>query len=158
MGTTLQQFMNKFEEFKSLPSGEAFAIELTDKEATAAATEYVTENKAQIKELLKQSTGFKLDVEKPSIEFGNDKISLSAMGGMGFLKTKASLVADVKWDGKPVVVVRSVDVPVVSVSPEKLNATVEGPLKQMMEMVEEYAEIRSFKLKEGVAVLEAVRK
>ena len=131
---------------------------MTDQEATAAANEYVTENKAQIQELLKQQTGFNLDVEKPSVAFRNDEILLSAMGGIGFLKTKASLTADVKWDGKPVVVVRSVEVPVVSISPGELNSTVEEPLTKMMETVEEYAEIRSFKLKDGVAVLEAVRK
>ena len=158
MGATIQQFMDKFEEFKTLPSGESFTIEVTDQEATAAANEYVTENKAQIKELLKEQTGFNLDVEKPSVEFRNDEIFLTAMGGMGILKAKATLTADVKWDGKPVVVVRSVDVPVVSVSPEELNSTVEEPLTKMMETVEEYAEIRSFKLKDGVAVLEAVRK
>ena len=158
MGVTLQQFMDKFEEFKTLPGGESFAIEVTDQEATAAANEYVTENKAQIKDLLKQQTGFNLDVEKPSVSFGNDEIVLSAMGGVGFLKTKATLTADVTWDGKPVVVVRSVEVPVVSVSPEGLNSTVEEPLVQMMEKVREYAEIRSFKLTDGVAVIEAIRK
>lgn len=158
MGATIEQFIGKFEEFKALPSGESFTIEVTDQEATAAANEYVTENKAQIQELLKQQTGFNLDVEKPSVAFRNDEILLSAMGGIGFLKTKASLTADVKWDGKPVVVVRSVEVPVVSISPGELNSTVEEPLTKMMETVEEYAEIRSFKLKDGVAVLEAVRK
>ena len=158
MGATIDKFMAKFEEFKTLPSGESFAIEITDKEATAAAKEYITENKAEIRDFLKQQTGFGLDVDDPSVKFGEDEISLSAMGGKGFLKTKATLTADIKWDGGPVVNVRSVEVPVVSVSPEKLNSSVEEPLKKMMDIVEEYAEIRSFKLKEGVAVLEAVRK
>ena len=158
MGATIQQFMDKFEEFKTLPSGEPFTIEVTDVEATAAAREYVAENKAEIKQGMKQETGFELDVDKPSITFRKDVVLLSVMTGVGFLKTKATLTADVKWDGKPVVVVRSVEVPVVSVSPQELNAMVEEPLKQMTQTVEEYAEIRSFKVTDGLAVLEAVRK
>ena len=158
MGATIQQFMDKFETFKTLPGGEPFTIEVTDLEATAAAREYVAENKALIRAGMKQETGFELDVDKPSITFRDDTVLLSVMAGVGFLKTKATLTADVKWDGGPVVNVRSVEVPVVSVSPEKLNSSVEEPLKKMMDIVEEYAEIRSFKLKDGVAVLEAVRK
>ena len=158
MGATIQQFMDKFETFKTLPSGEPFTIKVTDLEATAAAREYVAENKAQIKAGMKQETGFELDVDKPSITFRNDAVLLSVMAGVGFLKTKATLTADVKWDGKPVVVVRSVEVPVISVSPQELNAMVEEPLRQMTETVAEYAEIRSFKITDGLAVLEAVRK
>ena len=158
MGATIQQFMDKFETFKTLPGGEPFTIEVTDLEATAAAREYVAENKALIRAGMKQETGFELDVDKPSITFRDDTVLLSVMAGVGFLKTKATLTADVKWDGGPVVNVRSVEVPVVSVSPEKLNSSVEEPLKKMMAVVEEYAEIRSFKLKDGVAVLDAVRK
>ena len=158
MGAVTQQFMDKFEEFKALPSGESFTIEVTDVEATAVAREYVAENREQIQEAMKQETGFELDVDKPSITFRDDVVLLSVMAGKGFLKTKANITADVKWDGKPVVVVRSVEVPVVSVSPGELNAFVAEPLKQMTEAVEEYAEIRSFRIEDGVAVLEAVRK
>ncbi|MBE6029110.1 MAG: hypothetical protein E7226_03045 [Clostridiales bacterium] len=158
MGATIQQFMDKFETFKTLPGGEPFTIEVTDLEATAVAREYVAENKALIRAGMKQETGFELDVDKPSITFRDDTVLLSVMAGVGFLKTKATLTADVKWDGKPVVVVRSVEVPVISVSPQELNAMVEEPLRQMMETVEEYAEIRSFKITDGLAVLEAVRK
>jgi len=158
MGATIQQFMDKFETFKTLPGGEPFTIEVTDLEATAVAREYVAENKALIRAGMKQETGFELDVDKPSITFRDDTVLLSVMAGVGFLKTKATLTADVQWDGKPVVVVRSVEVPVISVSPQELNAMVEEPLRQMMETVEEYAEIRSFKITDGLAVLEAVRK
>ncbi len=54
--------------------------------------------------------------------------------------------------------VRSVDVPVISISPEKLNFVIEKPPAQAMGKVEEYAEIRSFKLFNGLAVLEAGKK
>ena len=158
MGATLQHFLGKFDEFKTLPSGKSFSIKVTDQEATAAANEYLTENKAQVSQLLQKTTGMNLEVEKPSIGFKNDELLLSAMGGMGFLKAKATLDADVQWSGQPTVVVRSVKVPVVSVTPEKLNSVVEKPLKQLMEKVEEYAEIHNFKLQDGFAVLEAVRK
>ena len=158
MGAALQHFIAKFEEFKALPAGESFTIKITDREATAAVNEYLTENKAQIKQFLKQSTGFGLDVDKPSIDFLDDGVMLSAKGGMGFLKANASLTANVQWNGEPVVTVRSVDVPFISVSPEKLNSAVKKPLKQLMEKIGEYAEIRSFKLMYGFAILEAVRK
>ncbi len=158
MGATLQHFLGKFDEFKTLPSGKSFSIKVTDQEATAAANEYLTENKAQVSQLLQKTTGMNLEVEKPSVGFKNDELLLSAMGGMGFLKAKATLDADVQWNGQPTVVVRSVKVPVVSVTPEKLNSVVEKPLKQLMEKVEEYAEIHNFKLQDGFAVLEAVRK
>ena len=158
MGATLQHFLGKFDEFKTLPAGEFFSIKVSDQEATAAANEYLTENKAQVRQLLQKTTGMNLDVENPSIGFRNDEILLSAMGGMGFLKARASLNADVQWNGEPNVVVRSVQVPVISVTPEKLNSVVEKPLKQLTEKVEEYAEIRNFKLQDGFAVLEAVKK
>ena len=158
MGATLQHFLGKFDEFKTLPAGESFSIKVSDQEATAAAKEYLTENKAQVKQLLQKKTGMNLDVEKPSIGFKNDAVMLSAMGGMGFLKARATLNADVQWNGAPNVVVRSVQVPVVSVTPEKLNSVVEEPLKQLTKKVEEYAEIRNFKLQDGFAVLEAVKK
>jgi dihydroxyacetone kinase-like predicted kinase len=48
MGAAIQRFLGRFEEFRALPSGEAFTIEITDREATAAAREYLEENKAQM--------------------------------------------------------------------------------------------------------------
>ena len=158
MGTTLQNFLNKFEEFKALPSGESFTIKVTDQEATAAANEFVTEQKTQIREFLKQSTGFGLDISDPAIDFLDDGIILSAKGGKGFLKANASITADVRWDDGLAVNVRSVDVPFISVSPQKLNSAVKKPLSLLMAKVGEYAEIRAFVLMYGCAVLEAVRK
>lgn len=158
MGANLDKFMNKFEEFKNLPSGETFSIEVTDKEATDAGREYVTENKEWIKQQLKATTGLGLSVENPTIKFGDDELSMGVVGGMSFLKANASLTADVAYNGEPSVNVREVNVPFVSLSPEKLNTLVEKPLDQLMEKVKEYGEIRSFKLSAGLAVLEAVKK
>lgn len=158
MGVTLQHFMDKFNEFKTLPAGESFTIRLSQEEATAAAAEYLKESRAQVKQMLQKSTGIGLEVDDPMIGFKNDEIFLSAVGGKGFLKTRASLTADVKWEGKPLVKVRSVDVPLISVTPERLNFVVEKPLQQLTEKVREYADIHSFKLSDGFAVLEAVKK
>ena len=158
MGAQLKNFMDKLEEFKALPSGESFTIKVTDQEATSAANEFVTEQKAQIKEFLKQSTGFALGISDPVIDFLDDGIILSAKGGKGFLKAGASITANVLWDSRLVVNVRSVDVPFISVSPQKLNSAVKKNLSRLMAKVEEYAEIRAFKLTYGCAVLEAVRK
>ena len=129
-----------------------------DQEATEVAREYLAENKASVSQRIQKRTGLKLSVDNPSVSFRNDEIRVSASGGMGFLKAKAALTAEVKWDGKPVVVVRSVDIPFLTVTPEKLNSVVEGPLKKGTGIVEEYAEIRSFKVTDGAVVLEAVRK
>ena len=158
MGSTLNSFKNKFKEFKTLPVGQSFTIKVTDQEATAAAREYLTENKASVSERIKKRTGIGLTIDNPAVMFRKDEICLSASGGKGFLKAKASLTADVRWDGNPVVVVRTVDVPFISVSPEKLNSVVERPLNRLMQTVEEYAVIRSFRLMDGVAILEAERK
>ena len=158
MGKQLQHFIDKFEEFRALPAGESFTIKVTDREATAAANEFVTEQKTQIREFLKQSTGFGLDISDPAIDFLDDGIILSAKGGKGFLKANASITADVRWDDGLAVNVRSVDVPFISVSPQKLNSAVKKPLSLLMAKVGEYAEIRAFVLMYGCAVLEAVRK
>ena len=158
MGATLQHLLGKFDEFKTLPAGKTFSIKVSDQEATAAANEYLTENREQVRKLLQEKTGMALDVDSPSIGCRDNGILLSAMGGIGFLKAKASLNADVQWNGKPSVTVLSVQVPVVSVTPEKLNSVVENPLKQLTKKVEEYAEILSFKLQNGFAELEAVKK
>ncbi len=158
MGAQLQHLMDKFEKIRVLPSGEPFIIEVTDQEATSAADEFVTENKAQIREFLKRSTGFALDISDPVVFFLDDGIILSAKGGRGFLKAEASITANVRWDGEPVVTVRSVDVPFISVSPRKLNSVVKNPLKRLTDRVERYAEISSLSLKTGYAVLKAVRK
>ena len=157
MGANLDKFMNKFEEFKNLPSGESFTIEVTDTEATDAGREYVSENSEWIKQQLKATTGLALSVENPTIKFGVDELSMVVTGGMGLLKANASLTADVAWNGEPNVNVRTVNVPFVTLSPEKLNTLVEKPLDQLMEKVKEYGEIRSFKLSDGLAVLEAVK-
>ena len=158
MGITLNHFMNKFEEFKTLPSGESFTIRVTDQEATQVAREYLADNKESVGKKIQNRIGLSLKIEDPSVKFHNDALSATLTAGKGFLKAKASLTADVRWDGKPIVHVRSVDVPFISISPEKLNSVVEGPLKRLTQKVEEYAEIRSFKLTDGMATLEAVRK
>ena len=158
MGAVLNDFMKKFNEFKDLPSGKTFTIMVTDTEASAAAQEYLAENKPQVKQLIQKSAGMSLDVDNPEIRFGDDEISMSVKGGKGFLKVSASLDAEIRWDGRANVVVRSVNVPFVSISPEKLNFVLEKPLEQVMGKVEEYAEIRSFTLCSGSAVLEAVKK
>ena len=158
MGVNLDKFLNKFEEFKNLPSGESFSIAVTDKEATDAGREYVSENREWIKQQLKATTGLGLSVENPTIKFEADVLSMAVTGAMGFLKANASLTADVVWNGEPNVNVSAVNVPFVTLSPEKLNTLVEKPIAQLMEKVKEYGEITSFKLSEGLAVLEAIKK
>lgn len=158
MGATLYSYMNKVNEFEALPSGESFTIQITDKEATQVTQEYLAENKDQVKKLIQAKTGMNLAVEKPSVEFREDEVLASLSGGMGFLKARLSLDAEVRWDDGLIVNVRSVNIPFLSATPQKLNSVVAGPIERFMKKVEQYAEIRSFKLMNGYAVLEAVRK
>ena len=127
MGATLNSFIEKFNQFQSLKPGEPFTIRVTDAEATDAAKEYIEENKDRIKELIQKKAGVGLDV------------------------------ADVKWENGLKVNVKKVDVPIIKISPEKLNFVVRDPLDMGMRMVEKYARISSFQIKDGYAVLEAVR-
>lgn len=158
MGATLNGFFNKVDEFQTLPVGESFSITITDREASKAAQEYLAENRPQVKQLLQAKTGMKLDVENPNLEFREDEVFASLSGGVGFLKAKVTMDAEVRWDDGLIVNVRSVSIPFLSATPQKLNSLVEGPINRFMKKVEQYAEIRSFKLTNGSAVLEAVRK
>ena len=160
MGAALENFLQKFDGLNDIPVGKPFSIKITDKEATDAAREYITENKEWIKKQLKALTGLSLSVEEPFIKFQNDELSIAVKGGVGFLKANASLTSEVKWNsqtGKPEVNVRSVKLPVVSVSPEKLNSVVEKPLDNIMAKVKEYGDIHSLKLSEGLVVMDAVK-
>ena len=147
MGAAVSRFISRFNEFQSLPSGASFSVRVTDFEAEEAAKEYLAENRDQVSGLIRQAAGVSLD-----------EIVLSAKGGRGLLKVRASLSADVRWNGGLNVNVQSLELPFVSVTPQKLNSVVEGPLKGVMARVAGYAEIRSFRITEGAAVLDAVRK
>lgn len=157
MGATLNSFIEKFNHFQSLKPGEPFTIRVTDAEATDAAKEYIEENKDRIKELIQKKADVGLDVADPKVSFREGEFSMSAKGGKGVVKVKGSVCADVKWENGLKVNVKKVDVPIIKISPEKLNFVVREPLDMGMRMVEKYARIRSFEIKDGYAVLEAVR-
>ena len=158
MGVIIDKFTGKFNEFRALAPGERFSVRITDLEAADAAREYLTENKARVSEMIRGAAGVSLDVSDPDVRFHPDEVFLSARGGKGFMKVKASLCAGVRWEDRPVVDVKSVEVPFVSVTPQKLNSVVEQPLLSIMKTVGDYAEILSFRITEGAAVLDALRK
>lgn len=158
MGMMINKFTGKFNEFRVLVPGERFSVSVTDLEAADAAREYLTENKAQVSEMIRSAAGVSLDVSDPDVRFHPDEVFLSARGGKGFMKVKASLCAGIRWEGRPLVNVKSVEVPFVSVTPQKLNSVVEQPLLNIMKTVGDYAEILSFRITEGAAILEARRK
>ena len=158
MGEVIRNFVGKFNEFQSLEPGKQFFVQATEEEATAAAREYLAENKEHVSRMIRSAAGVSLEVSDPNVRFRKDEVELSARGGKGFMKVKATLCAEIVWDGRPIVNVKSVDVPFVSVTPQKLNSVVEKPLLNVMEIVGSYAEIRSFSVRDGVVVLEALRK
>ena len=157
MGARLNSFVAKFNQFQTLKPGEPFTIRVTDAEATEAAEELIAENKDRIRELTKKETGVGMDAAEPKICFREGEFSMTAKVGKGIVKVKSSLCADVKWENGLKVNVKKVDVPIIKISPEKLNFVVRDPLDMGMRMVENYARIRSFEIKDGYAVLEAVR-
>ena len=158
MGAVLQRFIGKFEEFRSLDPGEPFSIRVTEQEAEDAAREYLAENKEGVSQMIRKAAGVSLEVSDPEVRFYRDEIGLSLRGGRGPLKVRASLNADVRWNGRPYVNVRSVELPFVKVTPQKLNSLVEAPLLSAMGKVTQYADIRSFQITTGSALLEAIRK
>ena len=127
MGAAVSRFISRFNEFQSLQAGESFSIRVTDFEAEEAAKEYLAENREQVSGLIRQAAGVSLEVSDPSIRFHPNEIVLSAKGGRGLLKVRASLSADVRWNGGLNVNVQSLELPFVSVTPQKLNSVVEGP-------------------------------
>ena len=158
MGVIINKFTGKFNEFRALAPGERFSVRVTDTEAADAAREYLTKNRSHVSEMIRSAAGVGLDVSDPEVRFHPDEVFISARGGKGFMKVKASLCAEIRWDGRPLVNVRSVEVPFVPVTPQKLNSVVEKPLVSIMKTVGDYAEIISFRIAEGEAVLDALRK
>lgn len=156
MGAAIDRFVGKFNEFRALRPGEKFSVRVTDFEANEAAREYLSENRAQVTQLIRNAAGVGLEVSDPEIRFHTDELALSARGGRGLMKVRASLCAEVRWENRLVVNVKSVEVPFIQVTPQKLNSIVEQPLRSVMNRVSEYAEIRAFRLIEGAAILEGL--
>lgn len=155
---TIDKFTKQFIEASKQAPGVVFKILMTDAEATAAVKEYIEENKDQVKELIKKSTKVGIDVTDPEIKFFPNRVDLSAKGKKGILKIKASASAAVTWDGMLHVEATSVDVPIISISPEEVNPLIKDLIGQFIKKAQEFIEIRSFQITDGKACLEGTNK
>ncbi|MBR6088985.1 MAG: hypothetical protein IKP86_03560 [Anaerolineaceae bacterium] len=155
---TIDKYTDLYNEFKQQPAGSPVRVSVSDAEATAAAREYLEANKPAVRDLIRDKAGVSLDIADPVIRFSPDELLLSASGKKGILKVNASANAKITWNGSLNVEAQTVNVPIVSISPEKINPAIKAPLASIMEKVQEYIEIRSFRITDGRAELEGVKK
>ena len=158
---TVEKLTNQLNEVQNLPSGSVFQLKLTDTDATAAASEYLSQYTEEIKKMVEQSIGMKVDFSDPKIDFDDDRMIISVRGGVGFLKITASASGTVVWDAanqKLRVDIQSVDIPILSVDPATVNSYIQGPINDfVLDMMKGY-EILSFEVNDGFALLEARKK
>ena len=69
---TIERLTEQLRQVESLPSGTVFQLILTDDDATDAAEEYLEAYMEEIQQLIQQSTGIKIDLSDPRIEFDED--------------------------------------------------------------------------------------
>ena len=157
-GQAAEKLENKFREIEALPSGSVFALTLEDDEISAAANEYLDRYLPEIEEIVLEATGIKLNFADPVIEFQTGAATASLKVGKGILKVPASIRTDVYWDGTLHVNVRELEIPIISIDPETVNAAIQEPVREAWRTVEQYYEIRDLEIAEGYIRLEAVKK
>ena len=155
---TAEKLENQYREIEALPSGSVFNLVVTDDDMSAAASEYLVRFKNEIQAMILESTGMKLDLADPVVEFKTDKTVASLKVGKGFLKVTASIQAEITWDGEIHVNVLAVDVPIVSIDPATVNSYIEKPVRQAMAKLGEKYEIRNLHVGDGMITLEAMKK
>ena len=97
-----------------------------------------------------------LEKKRVKDEVKQEMISVASL--MSEKIVAASIDADVTWDGKLHVNVTDVNVPIVAVDAATVNAYIQGPIESGMSYIEQYLEIHSFVIDEGVITLEATKK
>ncbi len=156
---TIEKLTNQLKEIEALPSGSAFTLSLTDDDATAAAGEYLGKYLETIQKAISDAVGVKLDISNPTVTFGEDQLTLEAKAGKGFLKFNVSAKATVVWENNELhVTVTELNVPIVSIPVDTANSFIAEPIKNVINDLLKYYDVQSFKLSDGVAVLNAVKK
>ena len=157
-GQSADNLENQLRAIEALPSGSVFTLTVTDDDISATANKYLNMYMTEIQDMLQGAVGTKLSLSDPIIEFKTKKANASLRVGKGFLKVAASIEADVTWDGKLHVNVTDVNVPIIQVDAATVNSYIEGPIDSGMAYLEQYLEIRSFEIEEGLITFEAVKK
>ena len=77
------------------------------------------------------------------------------------MKVTASAGGTVTWDEQAQqlnVNIDSVDIPIISVDPSTINAYIQAPINDFIHGLMDKYEVRSFKIYDGYALLEAMKK
>ena len=157
-GQSAENLENQIRAIEALPAGSVFTLKVTDDDISATANKYLNTYMLEIQNMLQESVGTKLSLSDPIIEFKTRKANASLRVGKGILKVAASIDADVTWDGTLHVNVTDVNVPIIEIEPETVNSYIQEPIESGMRYLEQYLEIHSFEIEEGVITLEAVKK
>lgn len=158
---TIEKLTNQLRDVEQLPSGTVFQIIMTDDDLTDAAGEYLNIYKGEIHDMIQQSTGIKVDLSDPKIEFDENFMVVSINGGIGFLKVQISANGTVFWDkeaSRVKVNVQSVDVPIISIDPATINAYIEEPINAFVQDLLRGYDIHSFEIKDDYAIIEAMKR
>lgn len=157
-GQAAENIEQQIRAIEALPAGSVFTLRVTDDDISAAANEYLNLYMTEIQDMLQGTVGTKLSLSDPIIEFKTRKANASLRVGKGFLKVAASIDADITWDGSLHVNVTEVNIPIISVDTETVNAYIQRPVDSGMRYLEQFLEIRNVDVEEGVITIEAMKK
>lgn len=144
---------------ENLPSGTVALLTLTDDDATAAAQEYLDQNEEELRRLTQQNFGIALEASNLQIEFKPDVLLFSIDVGIKLLKITLSARANVLWkDDSLNIDVTSIDIPIISVDPAVVNSYIQEPIQSIIDQITEGFDIRDFKLEDGYASVEVIKK
>ena len=157
-GQAAEKLENQIREINALPAGSVFALTVTDDEISDAANEYLDRYIGEIQKMIENAVGTKLTLSDPVVEFKTEKTYISLKVSKGFLKVTLSIQAEVYWDGSLHVNVTSVELPIISIDADTINAYIQEPVDAGMRYLQNYIEIRSLTVGDGQIALEAVKK
>ena len=158
---TVEKLTKQLQEIENLPSGSVFQLKLTEEDASQACAEYLEQYEQELQNMVQQAAGIKIDFSEPQINFDEDRLVISIRGGVGFLKVTASAGGTVTWDEQAQqlnVNIDSVDIPIISVDPSTINSYIQTPINDYIHGLMDGYVVRSFKIYDGNALLEAMKK
>ncbi len=156
--SSLTNIENQIKQIGALPSGSAFVLQATDTELTEDAKELLAKYQTQVNEALKKTTNMKIEVSDPLIKFGEGYADISIRAGVSFIRgtAKMSIVLTAQ-DGKPVVTVRSMSIPVVNISADQANGYIKTYATPFINQLTNYCTVQSIEIQEGTIKIMGTR-
>lgn len=150
--------INAFD-FKNIKTGESICLQLTEQEATSLAEAYFKKHATEIRELISGKFKVSFDITEPVINFEEDELAITVKAGMKFLKASARAAASVIWNGsKAQVNVKSLDLPIIKLEASEANGLIQQPIQSFVDQIQKDLVIRSFKIRKGSVLIDAVKK